>query len=124
MAFDGDDTRERARAMIAAAVAEAQANGRRAIAALHVTLYTAPDSPTDAIRDAIDAARVGTPAAGAQLHFIQAPARYICWNCCGLRFEGRDGICPNCESEALLVPEEILFALDRVELAALHDSDG
>ena len=115
---DGGDIQERARAMIAAALAEAQASGWRTIAALRVVVYPSPDVPLDAIRAAIRASCRGTPAEGAQLHFRQAPARYICWNCCGLRFEGRDGICPNCESEALLVPEEILFALDSVEPAA------
>ena len=111
-----DDLRERARAMIAAAVAESRAAGERPIAALHVTIYAAPDVSRDDVRAAIDAARQGTPAQAAEVRFTNAPARYICWNCCGLRFEGEDGICPNCESEALLVPDEIVFALNRVEL--------
>ncbi len=100
--------------MISEAVAHSRAGGTGAIAALHVTVYPSPDLPLDTIRAAIDAARRGTPAEMAQLHFSEAPARYICWNCCGLRFEGKDGICPNCEGEALMVPEEIAFALDRV----------
>ncbi|HLF26655.1 MAG TPA: hydrogenase/urease maturation nickel metallochaperone HypA [Anaerolineae bacterium] len=110
-----DDLQERARAMIAEAVARSRVNGAGTIAALHLTLYPTSDISSDTIRAAIDAARRGTPAESAQLRFKEAPARYICWNCCGLRFEGLDGICPNCESEALIVPEEILFALDRVE---------
>jgi len=113
-----DDLLKRAQAMVAAAVAESQANGAGAITALHLTIYPTPETPLDAIRAAIDAARRGTPAEHARLHFSEAPARYICWNCCGLRFEGKDGICPNCESEALIVPEEITFALDRVECDA------
>jgi Zn finger protein HypA/HybF involved in hydrogenase expression len=108
-----DDLIERARAMIAAAVAQGRTNGGP-VAALHLTHFPHPDVSLDAIRAAIDAVRRGTPVESAQLVFSTAPSRYICWNCCGLRFEGRDGICPNCESEALLVPEEILFALDRV----------
>ncbi|HEY4688843.1 MAG TPA: hydrogenase/urease maturation nickel metallochaperone HypA [Anaerolineae bacterium] len=110
-----DDLLERARAMIAAAMAESQATGAGAISALHVTIYPTPEVPLDTIRAAIDVARRGTLAEKAELHFTEAPARYICWNCCGLRFEGGDGICPNCGSEALIVPEEILFALNRVE---------
>jgi Zn finger protein HypA/HybF involved in hydrogenase expression len=110
------DLVERARAMIASAVAQNNASGGGAIAALHLTVYPTPETPLDAIRAAIDAARRGTPAEGARLQFKEAPTRYICWNCCGLRFEGKDGICPNCGSEALIVPEEILFALDRVEM--------
>ena len=110
-----NDMMERARAMIASAVAQSGSNGSGAIAALHLTIYPTPDVPLEAIRAAIDIARRGTPAEGARLYFTEAPARYICWNCCGLRFEGKDGICPNCESEALIVPEEILFALNRVD---------
>jgi len=116
----GEDVRERARAMVAAAVAEATALGTGAIAALHVTIYAAPDLPREDIRAAIDAVRRGTPAESAELHFAEAPARFICWNCCGLRFEGRDGICPNCGSEALSVPDEIVFALSRVELKLIR----
>jgi Zn finger protein HypA/HybF involved in hydrogenase expression len=112
---EGDDLQERARAMIAAAVAESQAASASSIKALHITIYAAPDVSRADIRAAIDAARLGTPAADAHLDFSEAPARYICWNCCGLRFEGKDGICPNCEGEALIVPDEILFALNRVE---------
>ena len=111
-----DELLERARAMIAAAIAEAQAKGAGSLTTLHVTIYPTPDVSRDAVRAAIDAARRGTPAAEAALRFSEAPARYICWNCCGLRFEGQDGICPNCGSEALIVPEEILFALDRIEV--------
>jgi len=111
-----DDLLERARAMIAAAVAESRANGATAIAALHVTVYPTPETPLDAIRAAIDTARRGTPAERAAVHFTGAPARYICWNCCGLRFEGRDGVCPNCGGEALSVPDEIAFALSRLDV--------
>jgi Zn finger protein HypA/HybF involved in hydrogenase expression len=110
------DLLERARAMIAAAVAQGRLAGNGAIAALHLTVYPTPETPLEAIRAAIEAARHGTPAEQARLHFKEAPTRYICWNCCGLRFQGKDGICPNCGSEALIVPEEIAFALDRVEV--------
>ena len=102
--------------MIAAAVAESQANGAAAMKALHLTLYAVPEVSLDTICATIDSARRGTPAEAADLRFSEAAAHYICWNCCGLRFEGEDGICPNCESEALLVPDEIVFALNRVEL--------
>ena len=106
---------EHARAMITAALAETQANGARRISALHLTVYPSPDTSLDAIRAAIDLVRRGTPAEAARVHFHQAAARYICWNCCGLRFEGMDGVCPNCESEALIIPEDIVFALDHIE---------
>lgn len=116
-----DDMQERARAMMAAALAESHAIGAGSIAALHVTIYASPDISRDDIRAAIDAVRCGTLAENARLNFSEAPARYICWNCCGLRFDGRGGICPNCESEALLVPDEIVFALNRVELKVARE---
>jgi Zn finger protein HypA/HybF involved in hydrogenase expression len=111
------DLIERARAMIDAAVAHSRANGGGAITALHLTIYPTSDVSAETICEAIDAARRGTPALDARLMLTEAPARYICWNCCGLRFEGKDGICPNCEGEALIVPEEIAFALERIELS-------
>ena len=86
-----DDLLKRAQAMIAAAVAESRSNGAGRIVTLHLTVYPTPETPVEAIRTAIDAARRGTPAEGAQLRFSEASTRYICWNCCGLRFEGRDG---------------------------------
>lgn len=106
---------EHARAMITAALAQTRAHGAGRISALHLTIYPSPDTSLDAIRAAIDFVRRGTAAESARVHFHHAPARYICWNCCGLRFEGLDGVCPNCESEALLIPEDIVFALDRIE---------
>ena len=122
-----DELHERARAMIAAAVAESRAASGRPIAALHVTIYAAPGVSREDVRAAIDAARQGTPSQAAGVRFADAPVRYICWNCCGLRFEGMDGVCPNCESQALLVPDEIVFALSRVELGPppviAHKSD-
>jgi Zn finger protein HypA/HybF involved in hydrogenase expression len=106
---------EHARAMISAALAQSRANGARSISALYLTIYPSPDASLDTIRAAIDFARRGTAAEAARVHFHQAAARYICWNCCGLRFEGMDGVCPNCESEALLIPEDIVFELDHIE---------
>ena len=110
------DLIERARAMIDAAVAHSRANGDVAIAALYLTTYPTSGVSAETICEAFDAARLGTPAQDARLVLTEAPTRYICWNCCGLRFEGKAGICPNCEGEALSVPEEIAFALERVEL--------
>lgn len=106
---------EHARALITAALAETRASGASRISALHLTVYPSPDTSLDAIRAAIDLVRRGTAAETARVHFHQAATRYICWNCCGLRFEGLDGVCPNCESEALIIPEDIVFALDHIE---------
>ncbi len=56
----------------------------------------------------------GTDAEGARLVVERAGSRYICWNCCGLRFESEDGLCPNCGEVAVKIPEEIAFGLRRV----------
>ena len=103
---------ERAKAMIAEAVAQART---ASIARLHLTFYPSAEASLETIRAAIDTARQGTPAERAELRITEAPTRYICWNCCGLRFEGHEGICPNCGSQALIVPDEIVFALTRVD---------
>lgn len=107
---------ERMRAIIAQAVAEAGQKGSGRLAKVHLIIYGAlPDAEVTRL---FHEASQGTPAGGAELHIEQAGSRYICWNCCGLRFEGADGMCPNCGEVALEVPEEIAFALRRVEIAA------
>jgi Zn finger protein HypA/HybF involved in hydrogenase expression len=47
-----------------------------------------------------------------------APSRFICWNCCGLRFESEnlDAMCPNCGDLGMLIPVEVTFALDHIEV--------
>jgi Zn finger protein HypA/HybF involved in hydrogenase expression len=107
---------ERMRAIIAQALAEAdQKNGFR-LASVHLIIYG--ELPETEIVSLYHEASQGTLADGAELHIEQAGSRYICWNCCGLRFESSDGMCPNCGELALEVPEEIAFALRRIELAA------
>lgn len=108
---------ERMRAIVAQAIAEA---GRKApdgrISSVHLIVY----GGFDAIRaqDLYARAVEGTPAEGVPVTLIEAGSRYICWNCCGLRFESQDGMCPNCGEEALVIPEEIGFALQKVDVAA------
>jgi Zn finger protein HypA/HybF involved in hydrogenase expression len=105
----------RMRALIDQALAEAKrrANGSETpIAEVHLDLYTGA-SEDDTRTLFADAAR-GTAAETARLVLKQCGSRYICWNCCGLRFDGYEGVCPNCGEEALEVPEEIAFALRRV----------
>ena len=67
-------------------------------------------------RELFETASKGTPAEDAKLTIELSGTRYICWNCCGLRFESSDGVCPNCGDEALKVPDEIAFALRSVEM--------
>ncbi len=108
---------ERMRAIIAQAVAEAgQKDGGR-LAEVHLIVYGG--LPEAEIIDLYQQASLGTPADGAALRIEHAGSRYICWNCCGLRFEGSDGMCPNCGELALEVPEEIAFALRRIDVAAV-----
>jgi Zn finger protein HypA/HybF involved in hydrogenase expression len=107
---------ERMRAIVAQALAEAGQNQNGRLAGITLIVYGAlPDS--EIIRMYEEASR-GTLADGAKLLIEQAGSRFICWNCCGLRFEGSDGMCPNCGELALEVPEEIAFALRRIEVAA------
>jgi Zn finger protein HypA/HybF involved in hydrogenase expression len=111
-----DDLLLQARALINQAVAEAAAKGQSSIHALHFVIYSAEDVTPDMIRAAIETMRLATPAGEAELHFRHAPGRYICWNCCGLRYEAIDGVCPNCGHEGLIVPPELVVALERVEV--------
>jgi Zn finger protein HypA/HybF involved in hydrogenase expression len=104
-----------ARALINQAVAEAAAQGKPAIHALYFVTYPADDITLEMIRAAIETMRLATPAGQAELHFTQKPGRYVCWNCCGLRYEAVDGVCPNCGHEGLVIPMEMVVALERIE---------
>ncbi len=108
---------ERVKAMVNQALAETRTRGAKKIAALHLTMFDRSAEALPGVQEALDAVSVGTPAEGARLVTRLAPSRYICWNCCGLRFESmeQDAMCPNCGSVSSLLPPEITFALDRVE---------
>lgn len=108
---------ERMRAIIAQALAEAGQQAGGHLAGIHLIAYGGL-AEAEIINLYHEASR-GTPADGVALRIEHAGSRYICWNCCGLRFEGSDGMCPNCGELALEIPEEIAFALRRVEVAAL-----
>ncbi|HOA23564.1 MAG TPA: hydrogenase/urease maturation nickel metallochaperone HypA [Aggregatilineales bacterium] len=112
------DHLERMRAIVAQAVAEARraANGSGArLTAIDLVAYGETD-PAVVAHLFAEASR-GTEAEGAVVAVTQAGSRYICWNCCGLRFESDDGICPNCGEDALEIPEEIGFGLGRVTVS-------
>ncbi len=104
-----------ARALINQAVAEATAQGKQDIRALYFVTYPAEDVTPDMIRAAIESMRQATLAGHADLHFKPKPGRYVCWNCCGLRYEAIDGVCPNCGHEGLVIPLEMVVALERIE---------
>ncbi len=100
---------ERMRAIVAQAIAEA--NGRPL--GIHLLSYGGLDEAQ--VLELFTEASRGTPAESVAVVVQYAGSRYICWNCCGLRFESEDGVCPNCGEVALEVPEEIDFALRKVE---------
>jgi len=100
---------ERMRAIVAQAIAEA--NGHP----LGIQLLSYGSLSETQVLALFTEASQGTSAEGVPVEVQSAGSRYICWNCCGLRFESEDGVCPNCGENALEVPEEIDFALRRVE---------
>jgi len=110
---------ERVRAMLGQALAEARTRGATRIMALHLVMYDHSTEAQQQIRAALAALAPGTLAEGAALAITFAPGRFICWDCCGLRYEASDefGMCPNCGGAGLQVPPEITFALDHIEIA-------
>lgn len=108
------------RALIAQAVAEARQERRRPLVAeVQLIAYGGID-PDEVVLLFYEASQ-GTLAEDAAVIVQHTGSRYICWNCCGLRFESADGACPNCGEVALEVPEEIAFALRGVKAV---DMDG
>ncbi len=105
-----------ARSLINQAVAEAAAQNSDSIRNLYFVLYESEDVPVELIHTAIEMMRQATPAAEADLHFRTAPSHFVCWNCCGLRYEAVDGVCPNCGHEGLIIPPEMVVSLERVEV--------
>ncbi len=105
--------------MLEQALAEARTRGAMRITALHLTLYDRSAEALQEVREALAALTPGTLAQGATLVTTVAPSRFICWDCCGLRYESSDelGMCPNCGGVGILVPPDITFALDRIEVA-------
>ncbi len=104
-----------ARALINQAVAAAAAQGKSDIRAMYFVTYPAEEVTPEMIRKAIDTMRQATPAGAAELHFTPKPGRYVCWNCCGLRYEAIDGVCPNCGHEGLIIPMDLVVALEKID---------
>jgi Zn finger protein HypA/HybF involved in hydrogenase expression len=100
---------ERMRAIVAQAIAEAKGNLRK------IYLLSYGGMAEEQVLTLFAEASQDTPAEGVEAIVLPAGSRYICWNCCGLRFESDDGVCPNCGEAALEIPEEIDFALSKVE---------
>lgn len=111
-----EDLADRIRAIIDQALAESQAQGSQPVRTLYIVLYDQDPALPDAIALTFNWHSRGTPLEGAQVVFTPAPSRFICWNCCGLRFEAIDGVCPNCGELGITIPSELAFGLERVEL--------
>jgi Zn finger protein HypA/HybF involved in hydrogenase expression len=111
--------REEVRAMLGQALADAQAQHARRLTELHLELFDAHPETRRALCDLVVELSADTIAAGAQIVTFPAASRFICWNCCGLRFhsEADEAICPNCGELGMLIPPDVTFALDHVEVA-------
>ncbi len=102
--------------MLKQALAEAQAQGGTQILELHLEMFDPSPQTEQALRALVVELSASTPAEGCRLIAFPAPSRFICWNCCGLRFESDnpEAICPNCGEPGMLIPIEVTFALDHV----------
>ena len=111
--------RERARALLNQALAEARSHGAGRITALHFVTYGSAQETEASLRRILRELSVNTLAEGAQIFVRAGPKRFICWNCCGLRFESgeEEATCPNCGHIATQIPTDITFALDHIEIA-------
>jgi Zn finger protein HypA/HybF involved in hydrogenase expression len=110
--------RENVRAMLAQALAEAQGRGAGRIVAIHLELFDPSPETERELRALVADLSVDSAAEGARVVTFPAPSRFICWNCCGLRFESEDpeALCPNCGDLGMLIPMDVTFALARVEV--------
>lgn len=111
--------RERVQALLDQALAEARSHGAGRITALHFIVY-GPLRETEArLRGILQELTAHTLAENAQIVMHPGPNRFICWNCCALRFESEEeaAICPNCGHAATPIPREITCALDHIETA-------
>jgi len=111
--------RERARALLDQALAEARSHGACRITALHFVTYGPSQDTAASLRRILQELSVNTLAEGARVVARPGPNRFICWNCCALRFESdeEEAACPNCGHVAVRIPTDITFALDHIEIA-------
>jgi Zn finger protein HypA/HybF involved in hydrogenase expression len=101
------------------ALARARSRGANRITELHLVMYDSSQETEGALRKMLDELSLNTPAENVQVITRPATSRFICWNCCGLRFESEDpeAVCPNCGQMGLLIPADVTFALEHVEIA-------
>jgi Zn finger protein HypA/HybF involved in hydrogenase expression len=111
------DKLERMKAIVAQAIAEAKRlSGQPDAVQVRLNLYGDCDE-TEVLSLFAQASR-GTLLEKAQVITRQVGTRYVCWNCCGLRFDGLGGVCPNCGELAFEIPNEISFSLLQVSTAS------
>ncbi len=105
--------------MVEQALAEARTRGAARVTALHLVMYDDSSQALEDVRRALAEVTPGTPAQDAALMATPAPSRFICWDCCGLRYEAPadNPMCPNCGGVGMIVPPEITFSLDHIEMA-------
>ena len=105
--------------MLGQALSEAEAQHARRLTELHLELFDSDPEAERALRGLVVDLSAGTIAACAEIVTFLAPTHFICWNCCGLRFDGMgdEAICPNCGELGMLIPPEITFAFDHVQVA-------
>lgn len=110
---------ERVRAMLGQAIGEARTRGASRITVLHLVMYDHSLEALRAVRNALDVLSPGTLAEGAVLIPKPALTNFVCWNCCGLRYQadGTDAVCPNCGAVGMIIPLDIIFSLDHIEIA-------
>ena len=118
--------REKARALLDQALAEARSHKASRITALYFVTYGASQETEANLRRIVQELSPNTLAEGAQVITWKGPNRFICWNCCALRFESEEeeAICPNCGHTAARIPTDIKFALDRIEIAEIDEKEG
>ena len=78
---------ERVRAMVGQALAEARTRSAARVMALHLVMYDDSPQALEDVRQALAVVTPGTLAQAATLVTTFAPSRFICWDCCGLRYE-------------------------------------
>lgn len=109
--------------MLSQALAEARSQGASQISALHFVVYGSFQETEARLRRILQELSPNTPAEGAEVVVRAGPNKFLCWNCCALRFESHEErpACPNCGHTASLIPVDITFALDRIETAGVEE---
>ncbi len=111
--MNGDEM-ERMKAIVAQISAELTGRcGSPGAAEVHLVVYGVGMDEAGAAALFAEASQ-GTPVEGVRLVVRRGAQQYICWSCCGLRFEADDGVCPNCGEEAIRLPDTVTFGIREI----------